>query len=218
VRAEAEQGLRVTEARISERTRIAREMHDVLAHRLSLVATYAGALEYRPDLAPQQLAQAASVVRASVHQALEELRDVIGVLRDPLADDDGRPQPVLADLPRLVQESRDAGAAVALDDQAGALVPAAIGRTAYRVVQEGLTNARKHAPGQPVRITMAGKPGGRLVIDIRNPTATVPSTVPGAGTGLIGLTERVRLSGGQLAHDLVGTGEFRLHAWLPWPS
>ncbi len=217
VRAEAERDLRVAEARMHERTRIAREMHDVLAHRLSLVATYAGALEYRPDLCAQQLSQAAGVVRAGVHQALAELRDVIGVLRDPLADDDDRPQPVLADVPRLVQESRDAGAAVALDDQAGAQVPTAIGRTAYRVVQEGLTNARKHAPGQPVRITMAGQPGGRLVIDIRNPTGTA-STMPGAGTGLIGLTERVRLSGGQLAHDLAGTGEFRLHVWLPWPS
>jgi signal transduction histidine kinase len=77
-RAEAEQGRRVAEARMLERTRIAREMHDVLAHRLSLVATYAGALEYRPDSPPEQLSRAAGVVRAGVHQAFSELREVIG--------------------------------------------------------------------------------------------------------------------------------------------
>ena len=76
-RAEAEQGRRVAEARVLERTRIAREMHDVLAHRLSLLATYAGALEYRPDAPPEQLAHAAGVVRLGAHQALDELRDVI---------------------------------------------------------------------------------------------------------------------------------------------
>ncbi|MFI0481324.1 sensor histidine kinase [Actinomadura sp. 9N215] len=80
-RAEAEQGRRVAEARMAERARIAREMHDVLAHRLSLLATYAGALEYRPDAPPDKLAHAAGVVRAGVHQALDELRDVIVLLR-----------------------------------------------------------------------------------------------------------------------------------------
>jgi signal transduction histidine kinase len=137
--------------------------------------------------------------------------------------DDARPQPVLADVNRLVEESRDAGTLVALDNLAGDViaVPTGIGRTAYRVIQEGLTNARKHAPGCPVRITMAGQPGDRLVIDISNSrigTHVAPSGTPGAGTGLVGLTERVQLSGGQLAHDLGATGEFHLHAWLPWPA
>jgi signal transduction histidine kinase len=194
-------------------------MHDVLAHRLSLVATYAGALEYRPDAPAEQLSRAAGVVRAGVHQALDELREVIGLLRDPW-DDDGRPQPVLADVHRLVDESRDAGTTVSLDNLAGDViaVPQGIGRTAYRVIQEGLTNARKHAPGSPVRITMAGKPGDRLTIDITNPGADAPSLrTPGTGTGLVGLSERVQLSGGQLAHDLASTGEFHLRAWLPWP-
>jgi len=106
-RAEAEQGQRVAEARAAERTRIAREMHDVLAHRLSLLATYAGAIEYRPDAPPEQLARAAGVVRAGAHQALDELREVITVLREDDGDGDGvqRPQPGLADLPRLVEES-----------------------------------------------------------------------------------------------------------------
>jgi signal transduction histidine kinase len=118
-RAEAEQGRRIAEARASERTRIAREMHDVLAHRLSLLATYAGAIEYRPDAPPDQVARAAGVVRDGAHQALDELREVITVLRDDDGDGDAvqRPQPGLADLPRLVEESRDAGACVQLDDR-----------------------------------------------------------------------------------------------------
>ena len=94
-RAESEQASRVAEARAAERASIAREMHDVLAHRLSLLATYAGALEYRPDAPPEQLARAAGVVRGGVHQALEELRAVIGVLRDDDAAPGVRPQPGL---------------------------------------------------------------------------------------------------------------------------
>jgi signal transduction histidine kinase len=225
-RAEAEQGRRVAEARMLERTRIAREMHDVLAHRLSLLATYAGALEYRPDSPPDQLARAAGVVRAGAHQALDELREVISLLRDEEAVDDHRarqPQPVLADLSRLVDESRDAGGLVHLHDRVAekAGLPAATGRTAYRIVQEGLTNARKHAAGQPVQVLLDGRPGARLVIDIRNPLLgdrTAPPIAPGAGTGLVGLTERVQLAGGRLDHEVTAGGEFRLHAWLPWPG
>jgi signal transduction histidine kinase len=220
-RAEAEQGRRVAEAKAAERAKIAREMHDVLAHRLSLLATYAGALEYRPDAPPERLSQAAGVIRTSAHQALEELRDVIAVLRDDTDEDPERPVPALADLPELVEESRAVGTPVELRHEladAGAL-PGTIGRTAYRVLQEALTNARKHAPGQPVSIALDGTPGARLMIDVRNPLArdAALSTIPGAAAGLVGLTERVRLAGGQLDHQATA-GEFRLHAWLPWPS
>ncbi|TDD87209.1 sensor histidine kinase [Actinomadura darangshiensis] len=220
-RAEAEQGRRVAEARMLERTRIAREMHDVLAHRLSLLATYAGALEYRPDAPPEKLSQAAGVVRAGVHQALDELREVILLLRTDDAGEEDRPQPVLDDVPRLVAESRDAGGQVELRDETveASALPAAAGRTAYRVVQEGLTNARKHAAGRPVRVVLEGRPGTRLVIDIRNPLPAdgAAPLAPGSGTGLVGLTERVRLAGGRLDHQ-VTAGEFRLHASIPWPA
>ena len=223
-RAEAEQGRRVAEARAAERTRIAREMHDVLAHRLSLLATYAGAIEYRPDAPPEQMARAAGVVRAGAHQALDELREVITVLREDDGDGDGaqRPQPGLADLPRLVEESRDAGARVQLDDRVAdpGELPGAAGRTAYRVVQEGLTNARKHAPGEPVQVVVDGRPGGGLLIEIRNPVVNgqaAGAVIGGSGTGLIGLTERVRLAGGELDHEAID-GEFRLSARLPWPA
>ena len=220
--AETEQGRRVAEARLAGRTQIAREMHDVLAHRLSLVATYAGALEYRPGAPPDQLANAAGVIRASVHQALSELRDVIAVLRDTesAADWSEQPQPVLADLPALIEEASSAGTYIQLDnglaDSAGP--PAAVGRTAYRVVQEGLTNARKHAAGQPVRVILSGAAGAQLTIEISNPLPAGPAApvAPGSGTGLVGLSERVQLAGGQLEHRLA-SGEFRMRAWIPWP-
>jgi signal transduction histidine kinase len=218
-RAEAEQGRRVAEARVAERHTLAREMHDVLAHRLSLVATHAGALEYRPDSSPEQLARAAGVVRTGVHQALEELRQVIGLLReDDEGHDDLQPQLTLTDLPRLVAEAREADQPVRLREEVAdtAALPPAAARAAYRVAQEGLTNARKHAAGQPVDLLVSGGPGSRLLIELSNPVVDAVSTVPGSGLGLVGLTERVRLAGGRLDHQIVG-GEFRLSAWLPWP-
>ena len=224
-RAEAEQALRVAQARAAERTRIAREMHDVLAHRLSLVATYAGALEYRPDAAPDQLARAAGVVRDGVHQALQELRDVIEVLRAPGdADADGqdlRPQPALRDIDRLVAESRAAGARIDISNELRDpdAVPELASRTGYRVVREGLTNARKHAPGQPVELTLRGRPGHGLSVVIANPLSHAPpTTMPSSGTGLIGLTERVELAGGSLATTRTTSGTFLLSARLPWPG
>ena len=150
-------------------------MHDVLAHRLSLLATYAGALEYRPDAPPAQLARAAGVVRAGVHQALEELREVISVLRDDeLHRRQPRPSPGWPTSAPLVAESRDAGTPVDVVTRISRPedLPGAIGRTVYRVVQEGLTNARKHAPGQPVRLLLDGGPGDHL---LRRSSATRPA-------------------------------------------
>ncbi len=106
----AEQQLLVEQARYAERTLIAREMHDVLAHRISLLSLHAGALEFRPDAPPEEIARAAAVVRASAREALEELRAVIGVLRDGSDGDAPQPpQPTLAALPGLLEESRAAG-------------------------------------------------------------------------------------------------------------
>ncbi|MGH3282070.1 MAG: sensor histidine kinase [Trebonia sp.] len=229
-RAEAGQARRVAEARAAERATIAREMHDVLAHRLSLLATYAGALAYRPDAPPGQLSRAAEVIRSGAHSALEELREVIGVLRGDsgtLSDlTEGRsPLPGLADLPGLIEESRAAGAHVSADGAAWPPgrapngLPDTAGRTVYRVVQEGLTNARKHAPGEPVQVTLGGGPGAGLDVSVvsRLGSPPVPAAVPGAGTGLIGLAERLELAGGTLDWRNSGSG-FRLHAWLPWPA
>jgi len=214
-RAEADQSRRMAEARTLERTRIAREMHDVLAHRLSLLATYAGAVEYRPDSPPDRLTAAARVVREEAGAALDDLRTVIGLLRAD-SPDDPRPQPTLADIPELVDESRAAGVHIELIDRVGhpSTVPAALGRAAYRIVQEALTNARRHAPGRPVTVSLSGDAGGELGIEVRNPLPTVPPTAP-PGTGLIGLTERASLAGGQLTVERAD-GEFRLRVCLPW--
>jgi len=231
-RAEADQARRVAEARAAERTRIAREMHDVLAHRLSLLATYAGALAYRPDAPPDQLSRAAEVVRSGAHQALDELREVIGVLRDDelpgSADgltDRMRPLPGVADLPRLIEESRAAGMRIAVgggawpgDEAALSGLPDAVGRTVYRVVQEGLTNVRKHAPGAAARVTLDGGPGTGLDVTIVNRLAAADTEmVRGTGSGLIGLSERLELAGGRLESG-ASDAEFVLHAWLPWPG
>jgi signal transduction histidine kinase len=217
-RAESEQAARLAEARLAERNRIAREMHDVLAHRLSLLAAYAGAVEFRPDAPREDLARAASVVRSGAHQALEELRGVIGVLRGSDPDDPDRPQPTLADVRRLLDETRDAGTAVTLDDRIAAPeeVPDALGRTVYRIVQEALTNARKHAAGQPVSVILAGRPGRRLAVLVENPLGPGSGT-PGGGTGLVGVRERVELAGGRLG-TADARGRFRVWASLPWPA
>lgn len=230
---------RLETVRGAERARIAREMHDVLAHRLSLLSVHAGALEYRtraggprPDDA--ELHESAEVVRDSAHRALEELAEVLTVLReDPVGptDDDAlgtaRPQPEVADLPRLVAEARRSGQRVRLHlpDDASPLTDLRrqAHRTVYRAVQEGLTNARKHAPGAEVDVRVEVEPGRRVVAVVRNPLPLGVAgaellgadAIPGAGTGIAGLRERVRLDGGTLrtgAHD----GEFVLEVELPW--
>ena len=222
-RAEEDQAHRVAEARRGERTKIAREMHDVLAHRLSLLAAYAGALEFRPDAPPDELARAAGVIRDGAHQALEELREVIGVLRDdPAEPESDRPQPTLSDLPRLLDEARAAGTPVRLDDRRAdaGTVPDVLGRTVYRVVQEGLTNVRKHAPGQEATVLLGGRRGRNLLVVVINrtgPDTADPGRIPGSGSGLVGLRERVQLAGGRLDAKS-GHGRFRLWAVLPWPG
>lgn len=218
-RAETEARLRAEQAQRLAREDIAREMHDVLAHRLTLLSVHAGALEFRPDAPPAETARAAGVIRESAHEALQDLREIIGVLRAGEPDDTGRPQPTLAALDTLVAESREAGMKVALDQrvETPAAVPSSVGRTAYRIAQEGLTNARKHAPGTEVTVTVTGAPGTGLTVHVHNPPpeGEVPP-VPGSGQGLIGLTERATLAGGRLEHGHTPAGGFEVRAWLPW--
>jgi signal transduction histidine kinase len=218
-RAETEAQLRAEQAQRLAREAIAREMHDVLAHRLTLLSVHAGALEFRPDAPQEEIARAAGVIRESAHEALQDLREIIGVLRAGEPDDAGRPQPTLAALDALVAESREAGMKVTLASRVSdpAAVPSSVGRTAYRIAQEALTNARKHAPGTEVTVAVTGAPGDGLVVDVRNPApeGDVP-LVPGSGQGLIGLTERATLAGGRLEHGPEADGGFRVRAWLPW--
>ncbi|WP_416969908.1 sensor histidine kinase [Streptomyces sp. 4F14] len=218
-RAETEAQLRAEQAQRLAREAIAREMHDVLAHRLTLLSVHAGALEFRPDAPQEEIARAAGVIRESAHEALQDLREIIGVLRAGDADDKGRPQPTLGGLDALASESREAGMKVTLDQRVTdpAAVPASTGRTAYRIAQEALTNARKHAPGTEVSVTVTGAPGDGLTVRVTNPApeGAVPH-VPGSGQGLIGLTERAALTGGTLTHGPLDDGGFEVRAWLPW--
>lgn len=228
-RAEAEQEHRVAEARVAERTRIAREMHDTLAHRLSLLAATAGALEYRPDADPAQLARAAGLVRAGVSSALGDLRDVVRVLRaDPDEVDGGAPapQPTLDDVDRLVAEAREAGGDVAYERSGSADVPRTVEVAAYRVAQEGLTNARRHAPGSPVVLRVTARAGEvRVTVSDGGPRLVAVGGVGGArdaagegtGTGLVGLRERVVLLGGTLDAGARDDG-FVLDVRLPWDA
>ncbi|WIM93816.1 histidine kinase [Actinoplanes oblitus] len=214
-RLEAEQHLREEQARLAERARIAREMHDVLAHRMSLISLHAGALEVRDTLRPEELTVAAGAIRTSAHEALEELRAVVGVPR-------GRPeppQPGLADIDDLVASVRAAGMVVGFDSAVPVDgPPVVLGRTAYRIVQEGLTNARKHGSEPTAAVRMEGGAGHGLRITISNPISGTPiAASSSAGLGLVGIGERVALAGGDFrygSHD----GVFRLEAELPWPA
>lgn len=227
-RAEREQSLRVAQAQAHERTRIAREMHDVLAHRMSLVAMHAGALAYRDNLTPDETRQAAEVIQANSHRALTDLREILGVLRDN-ADEDAptRPQPTLCDLDELINDERTAGAKVTLhlDLADEPRVPDSIGRTAYRMIQESLTNARKHAPSTSVDVRVSGAPGIGLTLEVRNPlrvgapvTPLVEPGMTGGGFGLIGLAERAALAQGRFEHGRTREGDFVVRAWLPWSA
>ena len=220
-RAEAEQELRTDRARAGERARIAREMHDVLAHRISQISMHAGALSFRDDLSAEQMRESAGVIREKAHEALTDLRDVLGVLRDDRTGEPAdAPQPTYCDVPALVEEARGAGLNVTFTDGLAPLdvaVPDALGRTLYRIVQEGMTNARKHAPDSRLTIEVRGSPEYGVDIELRNPVGFGRTETPGAGLGLVGLSERTELAGGRLAHRREGES-FVLHGWLPWAT
>jgi signal transduction histidine kinase len=147
-------------------------MHDVLGHRLSLLSVHARA-RVPPRRHPEEIAGAAKVIRENAHQALQDLREVIGVLRAPVGE---LPQPTLADVRQLVAESGRAGMRVGLREEVGGPVPDLAGRTAYRVVQEALTNARKHAQGAAVDVHLAGAPGPGLTVEVCNQPPTPADT------------------------------------------
>jgi signal transduction histidine kinase len=194
----------------------------VLGHRLSLLSVHAGALEYRPGLAPEQVARAAGVIRDNAHQALQDLRDVVGVLRAPVGDSPvpALPQPRAGDLPQLVAESREAGMSVTLSQDTPTGIPDQLGRTVHRIVQEALTNARRHAPGSPVEVSVTGGPGSGLEVSVRNEATSreVSASAPAGseGRGLLGLSERVALAEGRLRYGPDPDGGWRVAVWLPW--
>ncbi|TXS62985.1 sensor histidine kinase, partial [Streptomyces sp. sk2.1] len=213
-RLEREQRLVAEQARSRERARIARDMHDVLGHDLSLIALSAGALKLAPGLDDAHRA-AAGEIRARAAASVERLGEVIGLLREEA--DDEPPGPPGTGVPRLVEEAAAAGLAVDLRVEGDAdTVPPTAARAAHRVVQEALTNAAKHAPGARVDVRVAHTAGGTTVrVENGPPPAPVRAgDAPGTGRGLIGLDERVRLAGGTFGHGPYGGG-FAVTARIP---
>ena len=217
--AEAERDERANRAREHERARIAREMHDVLGHRISQISMQAGAMVFREDLSRDELRDGVALIRTNANDALTDLRGVLGVLRDT---NTGRiiepPQPTYDDVPDLLASARAAGMRIAFEDLlADGGMPARVGRTVYRILQEGLTNAGKHAPGATVTLRVRGCPGEGVDVVVRNPLGFATTRQHGAGFGLVGLGERAELSGGRLDHR-AADGVFVLHGWIPWPA
>jgi signal transduction histidine kinase len=212
-RLEAEQAARTDQARAEERARIAREMHDVLAHQVSLIVLHAGALEVN---APNEhTAATAALIRTTGRQALTDLRQVLGMLRTTEAT--LTPQPTLADLDTLLEQSRAAGIPVHRHDEGEPRpLPPTVQRAAYRTVQEALTNVHKHAGDAATDVTIHYQPDD-LQITVANTAPTQPTnhSVPGSGLGLAGLRERIELLGGHLHARQRLDGGFTVHARLP---
>ncbi|WOP17791.1 sensor histidine kinase [Raineyella sp. LH-20] len=219
--------LETTAVRLAERERLAREVHDSLAHRLSLISLHAGALEEAAQDSDPSVADSAEALRDSAHRSLEDLRDLVSTLREPPASGRpavaGDPAPVppigLAALPELVDSARASGVCIEATimvqdaDEATDL----LNRAAYRIVQEALTNAVKHAPGQPVRMELTAGPTIGVHLAVRNPQG-LDAGLPGSGSGLIGMQERAALLGGILTAEPDGRGEFVVEASLPWQT
>ncbi|MEV4076124.1 sensor histidine kinase [Nonomuraea fuscirosea] len=190
------------QARLRERARIARDMHDSLGHDLALIAVRAAGLELAPGLAPAQV-KAAGELRVAAADATERLRQIIGLLRD---DADAAPlSPVGEDVSELVRRAADSGMSITLHGSTGPSASA----LAHAVVQEGLTNAAKHAPGAAVEVTLSPHR-----VRVRNGPPRSRPTARSGGLGLAGLRERVRLSGGTLTAGPYGDG-FELTVTLP---
>lgn len=213
-RAGFERELAASRAVHGERERIAQEMHDSLGHVLALVAMQAGALEVGsrdPDVV-----KAAEQIRSTARSGLSELRAVVHALGE---DERRDPTPSLQGLPRLIGESRDAGAVVTvcdgLTERDRAALPPSTGRVVYQVIHEALTNAHRHAPGAAVDVALSGAPGASLEVRVGN--ALVPGGEAGAGTGLRTLRGRLAVLGGEL-DARASRGRFELCARLPWEA
>ncbi|TDD73892.1 sensor histidine kinase [Actinomadura rubrisoli] len=218
-RLEREQHLLAERARGEERTRIAREMHDVVANRISVMVVHAGALKAIAVRDPGRAAETASVIGDMGRQALEELRHVIGVLRQ---GEEALPQEAvtLAHVRELVDQSGAAGLRVDLSIRGEERpMPTAVGRTVYRLVQEALTNVHKHAGAAVTRVELGLLPEA-VEVEIANdaPTAPPDHDLPSGGNGLVGLRERVTALGGSFEAGPGAAGGYAVRARLPLPT
>jgi signal transduction histidine kinase len=215
-RAMAESGDLARAAVSEERVRIARELHDVVAHSVSIIAVQAGAAEELIERDPQRARDHMASVRRTAREAMAEMRRLLDVLRTD--DMSYSPQPGLARLDDLLEEVREAGVPVELIEEGERPhLPPGLDLVAFRVVQESLTNVRKHAPGAHAKVLMRFGPGA-FELEVANAPAGPPATVNGTvsgGHGLIGMRERVHLFGGSFGAGPSEDGGFLVHAVLP---
>ncbi len=206
---------RARRAILEERTRIAREMHDIVAHHMSMIAVQAETAPFRLTGMDEPIRDEMAGIATAARSALTDMRRLLGVLRSDDAAALRAPQPGLAEIPALAETARRAGVEVTLSVAGDAEVREPVGLAAYRIVQEALANAARHASGAPV-VVDAGIHGRDLVVSVINgPSAVVAVPRPGAGLGQIGMRERAELLGGTLTTGPVDDGGYRVRATLP---
>jgi signal transduction histidine kinase len=215
-RALAEQELRHSGERalLEERQRIARELHDVVAHHMSVIAIQAEAAPYKIADPPPELVESFGDIRSSALAGLTELRRVLGVLRT--GGRDTAPQPGLADLDALLDSARSGGVTVTVARSGNPVpLPEGVDLSAYRIVQEALSNAMRHAPGSHVQVQLAYRPDGLALEVCNDKVLALPAALPGGGHGIIGMRERATMLGGSLDAGPTGDGGFHVAAVLP---
>ena len=212
---EREQAARARRAVAEERTRIARELHDVVAHRVTMMTVQAGAAKTVAADDPEGALRAMEAVEEAGRQALRELRHLLGVLRPDAEGDDLGPQAGVDDVPMLIAQFREAGLDVSLTmNDVPTDLPARVDLSAYRIVQEALTNVLKHtAPGAQAEVTLDTDPRGLTIEVVDNGYGA--TTLPGSGQGIFGMRERAQLLGGTLDAGLRPGGGFQVVALLP---
>jgi signal transduction histidine kinase len=210
----AESGELARNAVAEERARIARELHDVIAHSVSVIAVQAGAAEQQLESDPDRARDHLDTVRRTSREAMNEMRRLLDVLREEEAS--YVPQPGLSRLPELVETARDSGLEVEVKEEGERPeLPPGLDLTVYRIVQEALTNVRKHAGAVPTEVRLRYEPGA-VELDVTNELAGAAPAPNGSGGGhgLVGMKERARLFGGTLEAGSANGG-FRVHARLP---
>jgi signal transduction histidine kinase len=208
---ETERGER---ARLQERARIARELHDVVAHHLSVVVVRADSAPHRLTAVSDEVQQEFAEIGEAARASLTEMRRVLRLLRDDEPQPELEPQPGLAQIPELIDSARQAGADVRLKGGSVADVDPAVQLTAYRVVQEALSNAVRHAPGAPVRVVV-GRSANALVVQVANRPGTGAPIAVGSGHGLVGMRERVELVDGRMTAGKTSDGGYLVEVAIP---
>ncbi|MER5707706.1 histidine kinase [Streptomyces sp. NPDC042898] len=201
---------------LEERTTIARELHDVVAHHMSVVAIQAEAAPYRVENPPPELEQAFLTIRENAVAALTELRRILGVVRAEDYEAPDAPQPTLGDLDALVRNVAEAGLDVE-KTVTGAVreLPQGVELSAYRIVQEALSNVLRHAPGAAAKVEVSYVLGGLGLRVANGPARGLVKPSPGAGHGITGMRERVTMLGGEMTAEETADGGYEVAAFIP---